>query len=157
MTDRNARMVALVLLLVAGLQIAACGRGPAAPAKTTKNEPAKVERAAGGPSRLTLTARAAERLDIKTEPAREAQVAPRGGAGAAVPRRVIPYAALVYDLDGSTWTYTSPSPLTFVRHQVKVDYIAGELAVLSEGPPVGTPVVTYGAAELFGTEFGVGH
>jgi hypothetical protein len=31
------------------------------------------------------------------------------------------------------------------------------VAVLSSGPPVGTRIVTVGVAELFGTEFGVGH
>ena len=37
------------------------------------------------------------------------------------------------------------------------DSIQGDLAVLAAGPPVGATVVTAGAAELFGTEFGVGH
>ena len=35
--------------------------------------------------------------------------------------------------------------------------IDGDVAVLSSGPPVGTRIVTVGVAELFGTEFGVGH
>jgi hypothetical protein len=34
--------------------------------------------------------------------------------------------------------------------------MVGESAVLDQGPPTGTRVVTAGAAELFGTEFGVG-
>ena len=34
--------------------------------------------------------------------------------------------------------------------------IDGDLAVLSHGPPSGTEVVTVGAAELFGAEFGIG-
>lgn len=34
--------------------------------------------------------------------------------------------------------------------------IDGDLAVLSHVPPAGTQIVTVGAAELFGTEFGVG-
>jgi hypothetical protein len=158
MNNRNSRFVALVLVVLA-LQLAACAKAPAAAGKPAKVEPAKVEKIDGtGISRLTLTPKAAERLAIKTATAREAEVAPKGaGAGAAVPRKVIPYAALVYDLHGDTWTYTSPSPLTFVRHQVKVDYIQGDLAVLKDGPPVGATVVTAGAAELFGSEFGVGH
>lgn len=72
------------------------------------------------------------------------------------PRKVIPYTAVIYDLAGETWAYTSPEPLVFVRHPISVDYVGGDLAVLSDGPPSGAAVVTVGAAELYGTEFGVG-
>jgi hypothetical protein len=78
-------------------------------------------------------------------------------AGSTAPRKLIPYAAVVYDTHGDTWAYTSSEPRTFVRHRVVVDYIEGDRAVLSEGPPTGTAVVTVGGAELLGTEFGVGH
>ncbi len=70
-------------------------------------------------------------------------------------RSIIPYAALIYDLNGDTWTYTNPEPLVFVRHRVTVDYVDGDLAVLSDGPSAGVAVVKIGAAELFGVEFGV--
>jgi hypothetical protein len=40
----------------------------------------------------------------------------------------------------------------FERQPVKVERVVGELAVLSAGPAVGTPVVTVGAALLFGAE-----
>jgi hypothetical protein len=76
--------------------------------------------------------------------------------GSATQLKVIPYAALLYDLHGETWVYTSLEPLVYVRHPIVVDYIDGDLAVLSEGPPAGTEVVTAGAAELFGAEFGIG-
>ena len=159
MNNRNSRLVALVLVVLA-LQLAACAQAPAGSGKTAKAEPARVEKIDGSSvKRLTLTQKAADRLAIKTATSREAEVAPKGapaGAGA-VPRKVIPYAALVYDLHGDAWAYTSPAPLTFVRQPVKVDYIQGDLAILSDGPPAGATVVTTGAAELFGTEFGVGH
>jgi hypothetical protein len=96
-----------------------------------------------------LTAEAAKRLDIQTAPVHDAQV--RGK-----PRKVVPYAAVFYDLNGATWVYTNLEPLTFVRASISVDYIDGDLAVLSDGPPSGTEVVTVGAPELYGTEFGVG-
>jgi hypothetical protein len=35
--------------------------------------------------------------------------------------------------------------------------VVGEQAALASGPPPGASVVTDGAAELFGTEFGAGH
>ena len=160
MNSRHSRFVALVLVVLA-VQLAACAKAPAAAGKAAKSEPATVEKIDGSAiRRLTLTQKASDRLAIKTATAREADMAPKGspaGAGTAVPRKVIPYAALVYDLHGDTWTYTSPAPLTFVRHQVKVDYIQGDLAILNDGPAIGATVVTAGAAELFGSEFGVGH
>ena len=70
--------------------------------------------------------------------------------------RVVPYAAVLYDAKGDTWVYTNPNPLTFVRHAIHIDYIEGDLAVLSDGPASGTAVVMVGAAELFGTETGIG-
>jgi hypothetical protein len=62
----------------------------------------------------------------------------------------------LYETNGDAFVYTNPEPLTFVRAPISVDYIEGELAVLLDGPPSGTAVVTVGAAELLGAEFGVG-
>lgn len=78
-------------------------------------------------------------------------------AGSGMQRTVIPYSSLIYDLHGDTWIYTSPAPLTFVRERVTVDYIDGDNAILAEGPGAGTEIVSVGVAELYGTEFGVGH
>ena len=69
---------------------------------------------------------------------------------------VIPKAALVHDAFGGTWAYVVREPQVYARHRVTVADINGQLAVLSAGPPVGTRVVTDGAAELFGVEFGAG-
>ncbi len=95
-----------------------------------------------------MTEEAAKRLDIQTAAVREEQVN-------GTQRRVIPYAAVLYDTQGDTWVYTSPEPLTFVRHPITVDHIDGDKAVLSDGPPSGTAVVTVGAAELYGSEIRV--
>jgi hypothetical protein len=76
--------------------------------------------------------------------------------GKGEPQKVVPYASVVYDLHGDTWAYTNPQPLTYIREHISVDYIDGDLAVLSQGPNPGTQVVTVGAAELLGTEFGIG-
>jgi hypothetical protein len=70
-------------------------------------------------------------------------------------RIVIPYSAVIYDTHGETWVYTNPEPLVFVRHPIVIDYIEGDLAFLSVGPPSGMAVVTVGGAELYGAETGV--
>ena len=112
-------------------------------------QPATVEDIPGSPvRRVVLTALAAQRLDVQTQPV---AAAPGGGPLTAVPVR-----ALVYDPAGRSWVYTNPQPLVYVRHRLTVDAIQGDTATLSEGPPVGTTVVTVGAAELYGTEVGVG-
>jgi len=134
----------VMILMMAGLLLAACAKAPEAPA--SEDRPAIVEHLEGAnPTSVVLTEEAARRLDIQTAPVREEQV-----SGAQ--RRVVPYAAVLYDAQGDTWVYTSPEPLTFVRNPIVVDHIDGDTAVLSEGPPSGTAVVTVGATELFGSE-----
>ena len=76
--------------------------------------------------------------------------------GSGTRRKAVPYAAVLYDVHGKTWVYTSPTPRTYVRHRISVDYIDGDLAVLSDGPPAGTKVVTVGSYLLFGVETGIG-
>jgi hypothetical protein len=134
-------------LAAAVFLIAACGQVSSGSAK--KESPATVEKGDGGINRVTLTEKAAERLAIQTTQVREEQI---GG----VQRKVIPYAAVIYDLQGKTWTYTSPARLTFVRQAITVDHIDGDRVVLSDGPAAGTEVVTVGVAELYGTDTGIG-
>jgi hypothetical protein len=43
----------------------------------------------------------------------------------------------------------------YVREPIRVDHIAAGRVVLRRGPPVGTVVVTTGAAEVYSAEFGV--
>ena len=69
---------------------------------------------------------------------------------------VVPRAALVHDAYGGTWVYEVRDAHVFVRRRVSVVDLVGDLAVLDRGPSPGTRVVTAGAAELFGTEFGAG-
>lgn len=106
--------------------------------------PAALEQIAGTElNRITLTPEAAKRLGVRTAHAR--------GNGK---RTVIPYAAVLYDPDGKTWTYTSPQRLVFVREDIKVDRIDGNSAILTAGPPAGTAVVVVGSDELWGVEYG---
>lgn len=69
---------------------------------------------------------------------------------------VVPFSAIVYDIHGGTWVYTNPSPNNYVRQRVELQTVLEKQAVLTRGPKAGTKVVTVGAAELFGTEFGGG-
>lgn len=69
---------------------------------------------------------------------------------------VVPKAALLRDAYGGTWVYVVREPRVYVRQRVVVADITGSLAVLSQGPVAGARVVTDGAAELFGVEFGAG-
>jgi multidrug efflux pump subunit AcrA (membrane-fusion protein) len=67
-------------------------------------------------------------------------------------QKVVPYSAVYYDGKGTPWVYVTSTPLVYERQRVGVERVAGDLAVLSEGPPVGTSVVSVGASLLFGTE-----
>ncbi|NGX42006.1 MAG: hypothetical protein K940chlam7_00280 [Chlamydiae bacterium] len=70
-----------------------------------------------------------------------------------IQRKVIPYASVIYDEYGKTWIYTNPEPLVFIRQQVTIDHIDGDLAALLKGPDTGTDVVTFGASMLSNIEF----
>jgi hypothetical protein len=128
----------LVLFALAGLLLSACG----SKSESTENiAPSKVEAIEGTDlSRVILTEKAAERLGIETVLARGDEV---------------PYAAVIYDTEGNTWIYTNPEPLTFVRAPIKIDYIEGDTAVLSQSLDSDLTVVTVGVSELYGTETGV--
>jgi hypothetical protein len=73
-------------------------------------------------------------------------------AGSDEKQKILPYGAVYYDAKGAAWVYVNSKPLTFERQRIVVERVVGDLAVMSEGPPVGTPVVTVGAALLYGTE-----
>ena len=69
---------------------------------------------------------------------------------------VVPAAAVLYDIHGGTWVYENTAPQTFTRRRVEVRFVNRSGAVLARGPKPGAKIVTAGAAELFGTEFGIG-
>lgn len=133
----------IVCVVAAAVPLAACAPDSAEPAA---EDPATVEEIPGSElSRITLSAKAVERLGIETEPVAE------GGS-----QLTLPYAAVLYDSEGRTWAYATPDENVFVRHEIVVDRVDGDVVFVAEGPPAGTEVVTTGAAELFGTETGVG-
>jgi len=151
-TQHSNRKQWLVALLVIGcLGLAACNQPvSSASGEADAPPPAKVEPIAGtNLNRVILTADAAARIGVQTATVQQKQTA-------GTTRMVVPYSAVIYDLHGDTWVYTNPSPLTYVRSAISVDNIVGDQTTLVNGPPVGTAIVTVGAAELFGAELGVG-
>jgi hypothetical protein len=126
--------------------LSACNAAPQAAASITK--PITIERLAdaAAPTRETLTQEAADRLGLETAVASTMTIS-------GTEQVVIPYAAVVYDNQGNTWTYETSAPLTYIRRQVKVDHIDGDNVILSDGLPAGSTVVTTGVEELFGAEF----
>jgi len=153
---------ALLLIAVLALGAAACSGAATSGADEDTGDAVKLEPVQGSSvSKVVLSSRAVERLGIKTDQIRDARLAGRRLAAGAAPgpvtrRKVVPHAAVLYDEHGDTWAFTSPAPLTFVRQRTDVDYINGGTAVLLDGPPAGTRVVTVGAIELLGAELGVG-
>jgi hypothetical protein len=141
--------------LAAGLVILP-GCGSANTVAGSPLEAGRVVSIAGG-HQVELSDVAAKRLGIQTAPVTEmAAPTPADPASpAAAPLLVIPIAALLYDKNGATWVYVSSKLLTYQRQAVVVDHITGDTAVLRSGPAAGTAVVTVGAVELLGTEFGV--
>jgi RND family efflux transporter MFP subunit len=68
---------------------------------------------------------------------------------------VVPLASLVRDIHGNAWVYTKTGDHAFSRRLLMVDRVVGDLAVVAGGKiKPGDKVVTTGAAELFGAEFG---
>jgi hypothetical protein len=94
---------------------------------------------------VTLTREGAERIGLATGTV-------RGAAG----HKSIPYAALLYEKDGSAFVYTNPQRRTYVRAPIEVDRVAGDRVLLAEGPPAGTKVVTTGAPQVHGAELEYG-
>jgi hypothetical protein len=128
----------LVMVVFAGLLLSACGAKTAAPEKVV---PSKLEPIEGTDlSKVILTEKAAERIGVET-------VSASG--------TTVPYTAVIYDIEGNTWIYTNPEPLTFVRQQIMIDRIEGDTAFLAESLPGELNVVTMGVIEIYGTETGV--
>ncbi|MBX3159670.1 MAG: efflux RND transporter periplasmic adaptor subunit [Deltaproteobacteria bacterium] len=67
---------------------------------------------------------------------------------------VVPLASVLYDVHGGAWVYVATAPRTYRRRRIEIRDITGDAAVLERGPEPGAAVVTTGASELYGAEFG---
>ena len=135
---------AAAVALLTGCGVASAHEDP--PPATVKSIPGSAVK------QHLLTQQAVHRLGIATVPVRTAQAALDGRSGT---YRVIPYSAVVYDNDGSTWAFVNTAPRTYVRQRITVGAIQGRTAVLTAGPAAGAAVVTVGVPELLGTEYNI--
>lgn len=148
---RQASLWVIVVAIVAALGIWAFQSvGPAESATSGGGKPVTIEKIEGTDlSKLTLTERAVQRLDIQLGDVTEQQI-----DGAAT--LVVPFGSVYYDAMGVAWVYTNVEGYSYVRAPLTIERIEGDMAILSAGPAVGARIVSVGAALLFGAEFGVG-
>jgi hypothetical protein len=137
-------VMAVVVSVAAAITLGACTEVETESA--TGYEPAALEPVEGSDDlmRVTFTREGARRAGLRT-----AEVTRSGK------HKVVPYAALLYDPEGKTHVYTSPKPLDYLRAPVEVVRVEDDRVLLSDGPSVGTEVVTVGATEVYGTELEV--
>jgi hypothetical protein len=129
-----------LILGVAALALAGCKE---VPSNLVKSEPYELEAIKGTDlNRVKLSDKTAARIDLQTVEVR------RSGK-----HKLVPHEALIYNPFGKVFVYTKPEPRTYVRAPVTVVRAVGDRVVLSKGPPVGTAIVTVGAAELLATEY----
>jgi hypothetical protein len=139
-----------VVVVAAGLAMAGCATASGTSAGGPDEAPARVEQVPKGEiPAVTLSSDAAERIGLQTGTVREENVE-------GVPRKVVPYSAVLYDPKGDAYAFAASAPLVFKRAKLVVDTITGDRVVLVDGPSAGTTVVTVGASELFGAEVEIG-
>ena len=171
---RRFRLIAIAVVAIVGLAMASCAKAPAEEGSLGGQDaqPAKLIPVPGSTlQKVVLTAPAAKQIGVETTPVQAVAVPPPSAAPSTVPTATpapitsphavptmttIPVTAVIYDPEGKPWTYTIPAKLTYLRVPIVVDHVDGNTAYLSSGPPVGTPVVSQGAPELLGAEYGVG-
>jgi multidrug efflux pump subunit AcrA (membrane-fusion protein) len=145
MTSASVRRVGIVAGSVwCAAALGACGAGREA----AGSQDAFTRTTDGGTVRLTVRPEAIDRLGITTGTV-PADASTADGVEA------LPAGAVLYAPDGSTFVFTRGGATTFDRHPVRVERIAGGNAWVRNGPPPGSAVVTQGAAELTGMEFGL--
>ncbi|MEO6472140.1 MAG: hypothetical protein ABIR57_09420 [Aeromicrobium sp.] len=90
---------------------------------------------------VTLTPLGAKQVGIQTTP-----------VAGSNKLKELPYDALLYGADGTTFIYTSPKALTYRYAKITLEKIVGERIYFSEGPKVGTQVVTRGVPQVHGAD-----
>lgn len=137
------RNLVLILPVVLACTLQACSKPGGGHAAAVKHSSMVAE--GDGIHRITLSDEAAKRLRLEfAQPM-------KGGD-----HMTLPYTTLLYDPKGKEWVYVSLSPTTFKRAALKVKAIEGDTVHYTEGPAEGTRIVTWGAVQLSGIEYGIG-
>ena len=142
--------------LIAAVGLSACGSS----ATPTPTPSATLQRAPGSSAgRIVLTPTGEQRIGLRTavvqRVAAPAATGKKSAPSLGAPMVIIPYSSVIYAPNGSTFAFTSTSPLDFTEVPVTIDHINGSSVYLTKGPSAGTRVVTTGAEELFGVQTGV--
>ena len=66
--------------------------------------------------------------------------------------RELPYEALLYGADGTTFVYPVEGKLTFRYMEITLEKVVGKTIYFSEGPEVGTEVATQGVPQIHGAD-----
>ena len=139
------RITALSTLAAVAVSLGGCAK-----VKTEEQQgekAARVEKVGDtGQTKVILVEQAAKRLGIETAGVSEFDAH----------HETVPYSSVIYDADGHSWVFTTSEELSYVKAPIAIERIDGDKAILTEGPPPGTQVVTQGAEELFGVEDGIG-
>ena len=96
--------------------------------------------------KITLTAEARQRLGIISENF------PKDRKG----KTTIPLSSLIYDTHGIAWVFVETAPLEFLREPIQVLDTHGNQIQIQSSLNDSSRIVIQGAAELMGTESGVG-
>ena len=107
----------------------------------TKISPSKVEKSEVGLPTVTLTPDAEKRLGIEVT---------------GIDQNTLPASSILYDASGKNWVYVRLAPNQYQRQEITLRRIQGTAAVVESTLKAGSECVSIGAAELYGTEFGVG-
>ncbi|WP_416908032.1 MAG: efflux RND transporter periplasmic adaptor subunit [Polymorphobacter sp.] len=144
---------------VPAADLARIDRAAAAAVRPVGGRAGVAARPVQGPATATP---AAASVDLYYAPAARAELllgervlvdlAEQGAAGATA--LDVAASAILTDINGGEWVYVETDRRTYERRRVEVTRIMGGRAVLARGLELGAKVVTAGAAELFGTEFG---
>jgi hypothetical protein len=157
MMQRPVRHVCAAALLVACLAAAGCaasGQHAGEDAESSYVEPIQGTHL----EMVTLTQQASRDIGLQTGPVLSytsvAQAPNKKSITVVDP--CVPTTAVIYDPTGQAWVYEATSTLTYVRAPITISKATSETTYLSAGPPPGTIIVTVGAPELLGVEYGVG-
>ncbi len=147
---RNLRLAGCIALVMPSAALAAGGGSSGYISDAPI--PWHMHETADGQNAIELIDHAKQRIGLETATV----LGPQGSPGTAVDLS-IPYQSLIYWADGTTWVYAVNGDGYYVRMPVEVDFIEDDYVALTSGPGIGTTIVTFGAAELFGAETGTGH